>query len=355
MGTDNGARADEPAGESSSETQSTPEEPGEDRMANDGGWTETKVNPTDVETVRPMTGRRLSLAVGTFVVTGAGFIFTLFFVNQFTGGGGSATEAVASSFTSSILGGIGVAVGFLFALLLSPLVALVVGLHVGRDGGDRAVFDAGIGSTVGFLVMFFTSLVLASSLGGAIADAGASVIQAGPLLGLSIGVGLTGAGAAKVGQSDASLLDSVTDHEFGRPVSLGLGTFVTFGLGYAVTMFLAASLAETEGSIGLSNMGTGGVVAALGVGVIVAPLVAVLIGRFVATDRSDRDASSTAAASGLAAAIGVVGMMVTLYLIILVLEPNGAGGGDFPLGPLIGFVVGTGLTGGASGFVSASR
>lgn len=294
------------------------------------------------------TGRRLALGVGTFIVSGAGFIFTLFFVNQFMGN-------AASGFASSIIGGVGVTIGFAFSILLSPLIAMFVGVLIGREGGPRAVVDAGIGSALGFIVMFFVTLVLAAGLGGGLSSASTSIVGAGPLLGFTIGVGLTGAAAAYVGTSGASLLDSATDHSFAEPVSFGIGLFTVFGLGFAVTVFLAASLASTDTGLGLGNLGFGGVTVALGLSLMVSPLLGVILGRFIAEDDMEDEPTRTAMAGGLASGLGFVAMLIVLYILVLILQPENVQAGDFPLGPLLGFVVGVGLTGAASSFVSARQ
>lgn len=286
------------------------------------------------------TARRVAFSVGAFLVAGAGFVFTLFFVGQFAGGDGG--------FGGGLLGGAGAASGFGFAILLSPLVALFVGVTVGRDGGDRGAIDAGLGTALGFLVMFFATLVLAASLGGT--GSGGSVLGAGPLVGFVVGVGLTGAAGAAITRIEGEVVDSVADTSLVESTLFGLGTFVVFALGYAVTIFLAAALAPTEGTTGLGSVGFGGVAAALGIGLLVSPLLGLLVGAFVGED-GDEPVKS-AAAGGLASGVGVVGMIVLMYVLVLVLEPEGLTAGDFPLGPAVGFVVGTGLTGAGAAYVA---
>lgn len=293
--------------------------------------------------VRPPTARRVALAVGTFLVAGAGFVFTLFFVGQFAGGSGG-------GFAGGLLGGAGAGGGFGFAVVLSPLIALFVGVIIGRDGGDRGVVDAGLGTALGFLVMFFATLVVAASLGGT-GSGGGSILGAGPLLGFVVGVGLTGAGGAAVTRAEGDLVDSVADTSLVESAVFGLGAFLVFAIGYAVTIFLAAQLAPAEGSTGLGSVGFGGVAAALGIGLLVSPLLGLLVGSFVGDDGGEP--AESAAGGGLAAGVGVVGMIVVMYGLVMLLEPQGVTAGDFPLGPLVGFVVGTGLTGAGAAYVAA--
>lgn len=312
-------------------------------MATDDATDESSsVEHTTPEWTGEATGRRLSLATGIFVVTTAGFVFTLFFATQFVGTG-------TGGFTGGLVGGSGASTGFGISVLLSPLVALVVGWHVGRDGEPRAVVDAALGSTVGFVVMFLAGLVLSASLSGA--GAGTGGFGVGGLVGFALGVGLTGAGAAAVARSGDSVLSSVTGHPLRGAAVTGVGTFLTFGVGYAAAVYLAGELASEGAGIGFGSMGGGSVAFALGFGLLALPLVAVLVGRHVAADGDGP--AGVAAAGGVAAGLGAVAFVLLLYAVLLVVQPEGASTESFPLGPLVGFAVGTGLTGAGSGYVAA--
>ena len=303
----------------------------------------------------PPTNRRVVGAVGLYVATGLGFILTFFFVNQFVGSG--ATGAVAGQ----LFGGAGALIGFALAVVLSPLVAVLVGRDIALDGGLRSAGDAALASVVGFLVMVFAGLAAASALGGTVSDTGTSVIGAGPLVGFAVGIGLTAAGAAAVTRADTVAVP-VADGDALRGAALtGVATFLVFGFGYTISIFLASALgpggqAPSAQSLGFGGGLFNGVTVALVFALLLSPLVAILVGRIVG-DRADEPPEG-AAAGGLASAVGIVGLLVVVVLALIVLSPvsgtdTGGFGGALPLGSLLGFVVGVGLTGAGSGYVAA--
>lgn len=283
----------------------------------------------------------LGTAVGAFLVLGVGFVFTLFFVGQFAGqssaiGGG--TSAIAGS-------------GLTFAVLLSPLLALFVGVLFGRDDNPDAVRDAGVGSALGFVVMFFVTLVVASSLQTQGATTGGNAI--GPLAGYTVGVGLTGATAAAITRSDAGVAGTLSDHSLSRPVAFGLGSFLAYGVGYAVSVFLADALGPGEGAASSSGLLVStNIPMALGIGLLFAPVVGLLVGTLVSRDGVE-DEVEAAVGSGVGSALGAALLLVVVYTAILVVEPGGTSAGDFPFGLLVGLLVGTGLTGAGAGYVGA--
>lgn len=285
-----------------------------------------------------LTTEVLAWSVGLFVAFGVGFVFTLFLAAQFvtggTGGGGA------------LFGGLGTQSGFAFAVLLSPFAAVLVGSFVARDNVDgSAVLDAGIGSALGFVVMFFVALVVAASLDGA----SGGLFGIGPLVGFVVGTGLTGSAAAFVTGNRSTGLDAATDRSLRAPLVSGVGLFVAFGAGYAVTVFLAGALADGQG-LGLGNLGFGSVAVALTLGLLFSPVVAVVVGTFAG--REGEDSTDGVVGGGLASGVGALVLVALVYVLVVVLEPSGVTGDDLPFGPLVGFVVGTGITGAIAGYAA---
>ncbi|RNJ25930.1 hypothetical protein [Halosegnis longus] len=303
----------------------------------------------------PPTNRRVVAAVGLYAAVGLGFILTFFFVNQFIGGG--TTDAVAGQ----LFGGAGAVVGFALAVVLSPLVAVLVGRDIAADDGVRSAVDAALASVVGFLVMVFAGLAVASALGGAASDTGTSVIGAGPLVGFTVGIGLTAAGAAAVTRADTVAVPVADGNALRGAAVTGVATFLVFGVGYTISIFLASALGPGGRPPSAQSLGFGGglfngVAVALVFALLLSPIVAILVGRIVG-DRAD-DPSEGAAAGGLAAAVGIVGLLLVVFVALMVFSPvsgteTGGFEGALPLGSLLGFVVGVGLTGAGSGYVTA--
>lgn len=294
------------------------------------------------------TGNRITSAIGTYLVTMAGFVFTFFFVNTFVGD-------MAETVASSLFGGAGVILGFALAILLSPFVAVVVGQYIGRQNGTNEGVDAALGATTGFIVMFFVGLVLVAALGGSVASAGSNLVNAGALIGLAIGNGVTGAGAAVVARADSSLVPSVDPNSLASPITRGTLVFLVFGIGYAITILLAGALGPDEGAIGMQQLGIGTVSVVMGFSLLLAPLIAIITSWVIVDDDTVTSEQNGVVASGLASAVGIVVLLFVIYLAVVMFQPDAAGGGDFPLGPLLGFVVGTGLTGAGSGYVFGRR
>lgn len=283
----------------------------------------------------------LGTAVGAFLVLGVGFVFTFFFVSQFAGESGGFGTGVG-------IGGSGLG----FAVLLSPLLALFVGVLVGRDDDPSAVRDAGVGSALGFVVMYFVTLVVASSLQAGAAPGGNSL---GPLVGFTVGVGLTGAAAAAVTRYDAGVSGTLDDYAVAGPVAFGVGAFGVFAVGYAVSVFLADVVASGGTAGGGFGLFTGSVIGTLVLGLLFAPLIGLLVGVFVARKTDTADSLEVTVGGGLAGALGAACVLLVFYAIVLVVEPGGVPAGDFPAGLLVGLVVGTGLTGGGAAYVGATQ
>ena len=289
-------------------------------------------------------GQNVTTVVETYVMTVLGFAFTFFFMSSFVGG-------PATDFLGELTGGAGVTLGFGLSILLSPFVAVVTGQNLSQDDGGSKVVDSGLGAAVGFIVMFFTGLVLVAALGGSIANAGTSLISAGALVGLTIGNGLTGAGSAFVSERNESLLPSVEDDSLAESIVPGASLFLVFGVGYTLSVQLAIALGPGGEGAGAAGLGFGPSVLILGFSLLLAPLVAIVAGWVTVRSETGGKVQESVVVSGLSSAIGVVFVLVFMILSFSVAGPEGSTAGDLPLGALLGFTVGSGLTGAGSGFV----
>jgi hypothetical protein len=260
----------------------------------------------------------LTTAVGAFVVFGVGLVFTSFFASQFTGGTGAGGGLVTTA------GGLG------FVVLLSPVLAVLVGLELGR--GDASPVDATVASAVGFVAMYLVTVVVASSLYAP----DASSLGIGPLAGYVVGVALTGGAAAAIPDRDISA--AVGGAAVGRPAVFGAATIVTYAVGFGVSAVLADTLAGPAAGSGSPAFAAPGAEFALVLGTAGVPVTGVLAGYLGTPD----DATEQAAVAGGAAA-GAIGGAVAVA-VFYVAATVVASGGSFPLGQLVGVAVGTALT-----------
>jgi len=132
----------------------------------------------------PTTKTYITFSVGVFLAVGLGYGLTLFLVS----------ELAETGMTGDIAGAGSLVIG----VLLAPLIAGITGLTTGfRMDGDDAKLAGGVGAAVGVVVMLVVLLVFASliSSGG---GGGGGDLDLGPLIGLVLGVGATGAMAAAV-------------------------------------------------------------------------------------------------------------------------------------------------------------
>lgn len=304
---------------------------GEESAGNDSSARETGVGADGSDLARSVVGT----AVAWFVVLGVGFVFTFFFAAQFSTGGG---------FGSGFAGVRGLG----FAVALSPVLAVVVGVLAGRREGSAGP-DAAVGSALGFVVMYFVTLVVASSLESGTPTTGGGL---GPLAGFTVGVGLTAAVAAEVTRRDAAV-GGVAAEGLRRPLTVGVGCFAAYAVGFAGSLLLADAVAG-GGPTGLGGGLLGsGVAAALNLGVMLVPVVGLVVG--VLAPESDTDERTAAVGSGIAAAVGAVLVLVAFYAVVFGLAPGGVTAGEFPVGTLVGLGVGTGLTGAGGGYVGSNR
>ncbi|MFT4889764.1 MAG: hypothetical protein ACI9YT_000675 [Halobacteriales archaeon] len=124
-----------------------------------------------------------------------------------------------------------------------------------------------------------------------------------------------------------------------------VAVFLAVGLGYAVTMFLATELSGTGGAFG-SNSAFVGAGFALAMGLMMSPLIAAINGAVIGL-RYQEGRKLVSANSFVGSGVGVVVMAVVLFVSLAIFSPGGGdgGGGSFPFGPVIGFLIGVGLTG----------
>lgn len=277
---------------------------------------------------RPLV-RGLTTAVGTFVVFGVGLVFTSFFAAQFAGSGPSGGGGLVTT------GG-----GFGFVVLLSPVVAVLVGLVLGREDDANPV-DAAAASAVGFVAMYFVGVVVASGL----YSPSAANLGVGPFAGYTVGVALTGGAAAAV--PDRDLPASVGDSSVGRPAVRGAAVVVTYALGFAVSAVLTDALAGPANGSATNAFTTPGSGFAFVLGTAGIPVAGVLAGYLgTPADASDRTAAAGGAAAG---AVGGAAAVVVFYAAASVV----ASAGSFPVGQVVGVGVGTALTAGAAAVVAA--
>lgn len=308
----------------------------DEHVVADGTGVETGGQPAAVAT-DSRTNERLVKAVGTYLVTGVGFVFTLFLVAQFAGGGGVIGGG------NNLIGSVGASAGYGLALLLSPLIAVFVGADIGKQGGGDAVIDAGIATAVGFVVMFFVTLVLAASLGGG--SVGGA--QAGPMMGLAIGVAITGAASAAAARWEQGFLDGVANPPLVKSIVFGSLAFLVFTIGFVIAVVLADALSSGQGG---GAIGVGGT-QMLTLGLLFAPLLAVVVGFFAGRDGLET-AGQGAISGAIGSAVGALLMVVGLLVTVAILQQSG-GSIPIPVGPIVGIIVGAGLTGAGAGYVGA--
>jgi hypothetical protein len=136
-------------------------------------------------------------------------------------------------------------------------------------------------------------------------------------------------------------------------VRFSVGVFLAFGLGTTVAYFLFGVL--LPGPVETTTLPfAGGVAASLFFGIFLAPLLAVVTALTAAGP--DRP---LAVSTGVGAAAGFLAMVTLQFVLVVVLSGGGGGGGAGGLGgllgqtllPVLGFAVGVGLTGAATGYV----
>jgi hypothetical protein len=137
----------------------------------------------------------VTFSVGAFLAVGLGTALGFFlFITLLPGRAGS---GLAGNFLAG-----GTALSLVVGLFTAPLVGLVsgvaTGIRIDDDYGaaSRAAVSAGVGSIAGYFIQFIVlllfTLVLAGGGGGGGGTGGIGALIA-PVLGLSVGVGITGA------------------------------------------------------------------------------------------------------------------------------------------------------------------
>lgn len=337
---DDGPAADEEESVSPNPPGGVPADDGEeDGGRNDGGRDGSDGDGGDRNggDVRTSTADRplvygLGTAVGAFAVLGVGLVLTSFFVAQFSGGGSEEFGVPLSG----VGGGLG------FAVLLSPVLAVLLGVVLGRE--DATPIDTAAATAVGFVAMYLVTAVVAGSLYSPSAGPGL-----GPLAGYAVGVALAGGLATAV--ADRDLAVSAGAVAVGRPAAFGVAVLATYAVGIAASAVLADALAGPANGVGTPQQvfSAPPTRTALSLGLLFVPVVG-LLAAYLGTpdDASDQSAAVT---GGAAAGIGgAVVATVVLYAAAVATGPAG----PFPVGTLVGLAVGTGLTGAGAGYVAAS-
>lgn len=137
----------------------------------------------------------VTFSVGAFLAVGLGTALGFFLF--FTLLPGRAGSGLGTNFLAG-----GTALSLVIGLFTAPLVGLVAGVATGiriedsYDAASRAAVSAGVGSIAGYFIQFIVlllfTLVLAGGGGGGGGGGAIGAIIA-PVLGLSVGVGITGA------------------------------------------------------------------------------------------------------------------------------------------------------------------
>jgi len=273
----------------------------------------------------------LGTAVGVFAAFGVGLVLTSFFAAQFGGTAG------AGGFGAPLLGSSG---GLGFAVLLSPVLAVFLGVVLGRAGATPV--DGAAATAAGFAAMYLVTSVVAGSLYSPSGGPGL-----GPLAGFAVGVALAGALAAAVADHDLAL--SAGSVAVGRPAVFGVSLLAVYAVGTAVSAVLAGSLAGPTSGVGTPEgvFGAPPTRTALSFGVLFVPVV----GLFAGYLGTPGDATDQSAAAG-GAATGALGAVVALVVLYAAAVATGSGG-SFLAGSLVGLAVGTGITGAGAGVVAA--
>lgn len=155
-------------------------------------------------------GRWISFGVATYLVLGLGTAITVYLLGMLgralSASPGGGLPGTGGMLTGNALSG-AILVGLLVVGFLGALVATAIGVFAGRNAGaqESAATNGGLASAVGVLVtavvMVILLLLLGSDSGGGGFDAMGLV---GSVIGLTVGVGITGAVAAGVGERSAT-------------------------------------------------------------------------------------------------------------------------------------------------------
>lgn len=168
-----------------------------DRRRTDGGATDST--------------RWASLGIATYLVLGLGTTITVYLLGVIGG-------ALSSSPTGSVLPGAGgmlstgalsgaIVIGLLVVAFLGAGVATALGLLAGRNAGprDSAATNGAMAGGAGVLVTTLVMIVLLLLLGDSGGGGGGDILGlVGMLVGLTLGVAITGAVAAGVGERSAT-------------------------------------------------------------------------------------------------------------------------------------------------------
>lgn len=157
-------------------------------------------------------GRWISFGVATYLVLGLGTAISVYLLgvlgSALSSGPGGALPGTGGMLTGDALSG-AILIGLLVIAFFGAVVATGIGVFAGRnsDGGESAATNGALASGVGVLVTAVVMVILLVLLGGGSgtgAGGGDLLGLLGMVVGLTIGVGITGAVAAGVGERSAT-------------------------------------------------------------------------------------------------------------------------------------------------------
>jgi hypothetical protein len=157
-------------------------------------------------------GRWISFGVATYLVLGLGTAVSVYLLGMLgsalSSGPGGVLPGTGGMLTGNALSG-AILVGLLVVAFFGAAVATGIGIFAGRNsrGGESAATNGALSSGVGVLVTAVVMVVLLVLLGsgsGTGSGGGDLLGLFGMVIGLTVGVGITGAVAAGVGERSAT-------------------------------------------------------------------------------------------------------------------------------------------------------
>lgn len=156
-------------------------------------------------------GRWISFGVATYLVLGLGTAITVYLLgvlgSALSAGPGGVLPGTGGMLTGNALSG-AILVGLLVVAFFGAVVATGIGVFAGRNSGagESAATNGAVASGVGVLVTAVVMAILFLLLAGGSGPGGGgdALGLIGTVIGLSIGVAITGAVAAGVGERSAT-------------------------------------------------------------------------------------------------------------------------------------------------------
>jgi hypothetical protein len=156
-------------------------------------------------------GRWISFGVATYLVLGLGTAITVYLLgvlgSALSSGPGGVLPGTGGMLTGDALSG-AILVGLLVVAFFGAVVATGIGVFAGRNSSadessaTNGALASGVGVLVTAVIMALLFLLLAGGSGGA--GGGDALGLIGMVVGLTIGVAITGAVAAGVGERSAT-------------------------------------------------------------------------------------------------------------------------------------------------------